>query len=118
MTTSIWSKIETELAKIFNVSVEVAEVAQPVVDLTAPGISGLYNLAVSAAQQADTDAHAAAATAATTAQKTAAVAAAVAPVLATATAAAGVGAHTQTQINTYASTVVAGLEALAPTPAS
>jgi hypothetical protein len=113
-----WKKIETVLARILNVSTEVAAVAQPLVDIANPGIGSLYNLSVAAAEKAEAAAAEAAEAQPTDAAKVAAVAAAVTPVLAQATAQAGLATHTQDQVNAYAQSVVTGLTALSTTPAA
>jgi hypothetical protein len=116
MASSFWKKFNSVLAKVLLVGTEGAALAEPVIDVTAPGISGVYNIAANAALQAEQAGEAAASGPVSDEAKTAAVAAAVAPVLASATQQAGLTPHTQDQVNAYASTVVAGLAALNTAP--
>lgn len=110
-----WQRLETVLLDIFRIGTEAAEVAEPIVVATKPGIANVYNIAVTAAVAAEAAGENAAATQVTNEDKTAAVAAAVTPVLAQATQNAGLTPHTQDQIAAYSQSVVDGLNALAGT---
>jgi hypothetical protein len=112
MPTGIWQKIENILADVFQITVEVAAVAAPIVNVTAPGIATLYNLSVTAAMQAEQAATAAAATQTTEAAKLAAIVSAVTPFLNQAATAAGVSAPTLAQIQAYAQAVLNSLAVL------
>lgn len=107
-----WKKIESVLADIFKVGTEIAAVAEPIVDVAAPGIGALYNLSVNAAMQAEEAADEAAAKETTNAAKLVAITAAVQPYLIAAAQQAGVSSPTTAQINAYAQSVLDGLEIL------
>jgi hypothetical protein len=105
-----WSKIESALATVFNIALDIATIAEPVINVTNPGIASLYNLSVNAAMQAEQAGQAAASTQTTNAAKLAAIVQAVTPYLNQAAAAAGLSAPTQEKIEAYAQTVLDGLE--------
>src|ERR1017187_2049468 len=114
-----WGKIEAVLASIFKIGTVAAVVAEPIIDVANPGIGDVYNLSVNAAMQAENDAEEAASKETTNTAKLVAITAAVQPVLIQAAQAAGVPSPTTTHINTYAQSVLDGLEILnvATTPA-
>jgi hypothetical protein len=107
-----WGKIESVLADIFKFGTEAAAVAEPIVNATNPGISGVYDLSVNAAIQAEEAAEEAAVKETTNAAKLAAITAAVQPYLIAAAQQAGVSSPTTAQINAYAQSVLDGLEIL------
>jgi hypothetical protein len=107
-----WGKIESVLADIFKFGTAAAAVAEPIVNATNPGISGVYDISVNAAMTAEEAAEEAATKETTDAAKVAAIADAVTPVLAQATTAAGVSPHTADQIAAYSKSVVTGLHIL------
>ena len=111
-----WGKIESVLADIFKIGTKAAAVAEPIVDSTNPGIGAVYNLAVTAAMQAEEAADEAAAKETTDAAKLVAITAAVQPYLIAAAQQAGVSSPTTAQINAYAQSVLDGLEILSASP--
>jgi hypothetical protein len=115
-----WGKIESTFADIFKFGITAAVIAEPIVVKANPGISAVYDLSVNAAIQADSAADEAASTAATNIGKVAAITAAIQPILIQAAQAAGVASPTTTHINTYAQSVIDGLNVLniaaSPTP--
>lgn len=115
-----WGKVEAILADVLKFGTELAAIAAPVVDVTNPGISGLYNLSVNAAMQAEEAGCQAASTQTTNAAKLAAITAAVTPYLLAAARQAGVNAPTTAKIAAYAQSVLNGLEILSAstTPAA
>ena len=115
MKKSFWQKLESVLTEIFKVSTDVADAAEPIIDIEFPGISGLYNLSVAAAINAENAADAAASTQTTEAAKLAAVIATVTPILIQAAAAGGLPAPTTAQIDAYATSVLNGITALSST---
>lgn len=100
------------LRKVFTGATEVAEIAEPVVDIAFPSVAALYNFTV---QQASLAEAAADGSHGTGPQKLAAVVAAVTPYATQALKANGVPAPTTAQITAYVDAVVASLNAL-PAP--
>lgn len=109
--TSILSDIGNALKKVFGVAVKVAAVAEPIVDIAFPGISALYNLTVSAAANAETNAIAAGAQSGTGAQKLATVIASITADFEAYATAAGIP-FTQATITAWVNAVVATLNAI------
>lgn len=100
------------LRKVFTGATEVAQVAEPIVDIAFPSVANLYNFTV---QQASLAEAAAEGSHSTGPQKLAAVVAAVTPYATQALKADGVPAPTDAQITAYVNAVVASLNAL-PAP--
>lgn len=114
--TSILSDIGNALKKVFGVAVKVAAVAEPIVDIAFPGIANLYNLTVSAAANAETNAIAAGAQSGTGAQKLATVIASITADFEAYATTAGIP-FTQATIETWVNAVVATLNAI-PAPST
>jgi hypothetical protein len=109
--TSILSDIGNALKKVFGIGIKVAEVAEPIIDIAFPGIAALYNLTVTAAANAETNAIAAGAQAGTGPQKLATVIAAITSDFEAYATAAGIP-FTQATITAWVNAVVATLNAI------
>lgn len=109
--TSILSGIGKALAKVFGVGIKVAEVAEPIIDIAFPGIAALYNLTVTAAANAETNAIAAGSQSGTGAQKLAIVIAAITNDFEAYATAAGIP-YTQATITAWVNAVIATLNAI------
>jgi len=114
--TTILSDIGNALKKVFGVGVKVAEIAEPIIDIAFPGVASLYNLTVTAAANAETDAIAAGQQSGTGAQKLATVIAAITTDFEAYCTAAGIP-FTAATITAWVNAVVATLNAL-PAPST
>jgi hypothetical protein len=118
---SILGDIGNALKKIFQVGVEAAVIAEPIVNIAFPGVSALYNLTVNAAANAEANAIAAGAQTGTGAQKLALVVASIEKDFASYATAAGIP-YTQATVEAWVSAVVSTLNAIpastTPTPAA
>ena len=109
--TSILSGIGKALSKVFGIGIKVAQVAEPIIDIAFPGIAALYNLTVTAAANAETNAIAAGQQSGTGAQKLAVVIAAITNDFEAYASAAGIP-YTQATITAWVNAVIATLNAI------
>jgi hypothetical protein len=98
------------LGKVFNVSLAVAAVAEPVVAVGFPGMATIYNLTLTAAAQAEQAAVAAGATQSTTLLKTIAATQAVTPYALAYAQQAGLPAPSVAIVTAYAQAVILSAE--------
>jgi hypothetical protein len=108
---SILADVGNALKKVFGVGVEVAKIAEPIIDIAFPGIGALYNLTVTAAANAETNAIAAGAQSGTGPQKLAAVISAISTDFTAYCTAANIPFTTAT-ITAWVNAVVASLNAI------
>jgi hypothetical protein len=113
---TILSDIGKGMAKFFGIAIKAAVIAEPIIDIAFPGISVLYNAAVTEAANAENAAIVAGAQSGSGAQKLAAVVAAITPAFNAYAAQAGLSAPTTQTIENYVNAVVATLNAIPSTP--
>jgi hypothetical protein len=117
---TILQDIGKGFAKVFDVTVEAAQVAEPIVDVLLPGFATVFNGVVAEAAQVEALASAAGKQNGTGAQKLALVVGAVTPSILSYAKAQGLTTPTAEQITAFVNAAVAALNALpaAPTPAA
>jgi hypothetical protein len=115
---SILSDIGKGLQKFFTVAVKVGQAAEPFVDIAFPGISGLYNATVNAVAAAENAAIAAGQQSGTGAQKLTYVVGVIEADFNAYAAANGIATPSQTVIENWVNSVVAGLNAIPSAPAA
>jgi len=115
---TILQNIGKDFAKVFDIAVEAAQVAEPIVDLVLPGWAALFNGVVAEAAQVEALATAANKQSGTGAQKLALVVAAVTPSVLAYAEANKLPKPTAEQIQAYVNAAVAALNALPAAPTS
>lgn len=111
--TTILDKIGDIFKDVFTKVIDVAQIAEPIVDLAFPGISAIYNMTVGYVTNAEMAAAAAGKQSGTGAQKLALVLASLQPYLTQEAASLGIAAPTIAQTTAYVNAIVASLNAFA-----